>query len=279
MDGVEILERALATGLYPKSVETLLREMPSDFHDGDSIQHFRDVKKKVAFIFTSRSGTTFFVDALNRTARMGRIREHFNPYMVRAGQKKWGTSSMNEYVERLVREKTTRNGVFGFKGTVEALLPLVQVGEMPRRAHEWHWITIRRRDTIAQAVSLYRAKATGLWHDHGQHETAPPVPDYDFTKIFRQHKLILERQAQNERFFGLHDIRPLRLVYEDFSSDLPQALAAVFDHVGVERPGNLEAALSRSPYRPMRTSVTEDYVERFRRELGDRLVGQGPATD
>lgn len=185
MDSVQILERALATGLYPKSVEALLQKMPSDFHDESPDRYFGEVRKKVAFIFTSRSGTTFFVDALNRSKRMGRVREHFNPYMVKGGQKKWGTSTMSDYVARAVKENTTANGVFGFKGTVEALLPLVQVNEMPRAVHEWHWVSIRRRDTIAQAVSLYRAKATGVWHDHGQHDAPPPTPEYDFNSTLR----------------------------------------------------------------------------------------------
>lgn len=227
--------------------------------------------RPVAMLFTSRSGTTFFVDALNKSKLFGTIHEHFNPYRLDFGYRKWKTRSAEEYVRECVRRFSSPDGVFGFKGTVEALLPLVQINELPINVSNWSWITVRREDAVAQAISLLRAKKSSVWHDRGQLEEPPPVPDYDFETIEKQLTLIQRKQGQIERFFATFGIEPLRLVYEEFQDDPLPALRAVYDHMGLTTPPGLADIVENSKFQVLRNAETEAMRQRFLDELGERL--------
>jgi len=267
-------DRVLQLGLTPAEARRLLEASPPRLRGvgGDPAEIFAPARRKVGMLFTSRSGTTFFVDVLNRTGRFGELREHLNPYRQRTGVKKWKVGSMPDYLAETVRRSTSPDGIFGFKGTVEALLPLAQVGELPDRVREWSWITVRRRDVIAQAVSLFRAKSTGVWHAVGRLAGRPPMPPYDFAGIEKQLELIQRKQGQIERFIAHHDLTPLRLVYEDFKDDPADALRAVFGHVGLTPPDDLAELVARTEFQVMADDQSRRYAERFAEELAADLA-------
>lgn len=274
MGTISFTDRLIATGIPLNYAEAEMRRQFGDVHDAPS--RIFEGRRGVGMLFTSRSGTTFLVDIINKTGRLGRILEHFNPYRIDVGVEKWGVTSADEYVGECVRRHSSDDGVFGFKGTVEALLPLVQVNELPSRARDWTWITVRRDDTVAQAISLLRAKSSAVWHDRGQLETPAPVPEYDFGAILKQFNIIQRKQGQIERFFAVHGIEPLRLVYEDFQDDPVPALHQVFDHVGIPAPKNLQRKVENSKFRVMRNSETEAMRSRFSEELAERLQVRVP---
>lgn len=262
-------DRILQLGLTPAEAGRLLEGSPPKLRGvgGDPATIFAPVRHKVGMLFTSRSGTTFFVDVLNRSGGFGQIREHLNAYRQRTGVKKWKSASMADYLTETVRRYGSADGVFGFKGTVEALLPLAQVGELPEHAHTWSWITVRRRDIIAQAISLFRAKSTGVWHTVGKLAGKPPMPPYDFAGIEKQLELIQRKQGQIERFIAHHDLAPLRLVYEDFRDDPTDALKAVFAHVELDPPDNLSELAAQGEFKVMADDQSRQYAERFAEEL------------
>ncbi|NYE70560.1 Stf0 family sulfotransferase [Microlunatus parietis] len=273
MSGTSFTERVLQLGLTPAEASRLLESSPSRLRGtgGDPAAIFAPVRHKVGMLFTSRSGTTFFVDVLNRSGAFGEIREHLNPYRQKTGAKKWKSASMADFVAETVRTYASPEGVFGFKGTVEALLPLAQVGELPDNAVQWSWITVHRRDIVAQAVSLFRAKATGVWHTVGKLAGKPPMPPYDYAGIEKQVDLIQRKQGQIERFIAQQDLTPLRLVYEDFKDDPTDALKAVFDHVGLIPPANLSALAAQGEFVVMADDQSRRYADRFRQESTARL--------
>lgn len=271
MSASSFSEHVLQIGLAPQEARKQLASGPKKLRnsgDSDPATVFQGVQRKVGMLFTSRSGTTFFVDVLNRTGEFGNIREHMNVYMQDIGVRKWRAKSMGEYLTKSVKRHSSKNGVYGFKGTAEALLPLIQIGELPDNAAQWSWITVRRDDIIAQAISLYRAKSTGVWHDRGRKSAEPPpMPPYDFEAIEKQVNLIQRRQGQIERFISHHDLQPLRLVYEDFRHDPTDALRAVFEHVGLPAPAQLDQLATETEFKVLRNADSERYADQFRDDL------------
>ncbi|WP_152360110.1 Stf0 family sulfotransferase [Microlunatus speluncae] len=261
-------DRILQLGLTPADAGRLLEASPARLRGvgGDPAAIFAPARRKVGMLFTSRSGTTFFVDILNRSGVFGGIREHLNGYRQRTGAKKYKSASMADYLTETVRRYSSPAGVFGFKGTAEALLPLAQVGELPENARQWSWITVRRDDIVAQAVSLFRAKATGVWHSVGKLSGKPPMPPYDFVGIEKQIELIQRKQGHIERFIAHHDLTPLRLVYEDFKDDPTDALKAVFHHVDLIPPANLAELVAEGEFTIMADDQSQHYADRFRAE-------------
>lgn len=271
MSASSFSEHVLQIGLAPHEARKQFASAPKKLRDNGGIEPasvFAGVQRKVGMLFTSRSGTTFFVDVLNRTGEFGNIREHMNVYMQDLGVKKWRAKSMGDYLTKSVKRNTSKNGVYGFKGTAEALLPLIQIGELPAHAAEWSWITVRREDIIAQAISLYRAKSTGVWHNRGRKAAeAPPMPPYDFAAIEKQVNLIQRRQGQIERFISHHGLQPLRLVYEEFRDDPTDALHAVFEHVGLPAPAELGQLATQTEFKVLRNADSERYAHQFRVDL------------
>jgi hypothetical protein len=99
------------------------------------------------------------------------------------------------------------------------------------------WVHITRRDTVAQAVSMYFAETTGRWATYSDTEIAPAIPPrYDGLRL---QSLLddfgLERQ-QWQHFFAHYGIEPVGLVYEDAVAAHPAYLAPLLARAGLAMP-------------------------------------------
>ncbi len=107
---------------------------------------------------TPRSGSNFQCEALTSTAVAGRPDEYFwnRPYW----QQRWGVSEASEFTQRMLREGTSTNGVFGLKVTWEELKDAeALLKQLPNLRYVW----LRRLDRVPQAISFYRALQTRRW--------------------------------------------------------------------------------------------------------------------
>lgn|GEM_PF-5202213 len=257
-------KRLIDLGIESGPARKLMEMTFDDHYKNNDPTVFDGVTKKICFLFMSRSGSTFLVEKLNQTGLMGEILEHMNAYKINEGKKKWGVTSMREYIRKTVKKTKTENGVFAFKCHMDGLAPLAQIGELPDNLHEWKFITIYRRDTIAQTISLARAKATGVWHDRGKGvKVGMPEEATEMKELKRNYEIILRKQGAIERFMLHHNITPLRLCYEDFASDQVDALRQIFTFVDIEPPSNLEEVAQQGNYKVMRKPEAEIIAKKF----------------
>lgn len=94
------------------------------------------------------------------------------------------------------------------------------------------YIHLSRRDKVAQAVSLYKATRTGLWHraaDGSELERTARHRDaaYDAGAISALVGELETRDDAWRRWFARHGIAPLAIAYEDFSRDPRSGLRAI----------------------------------------------------
>jgi trehalose 2-sulfotransferase len=155
-------------------------------------------------------------------------------------------ASYDEHLEWVRREGTTPNGVFGAKimwahledlgrrlGTPDLRALVDERFDRPR------FVWVRRRDTVRQAVSLWRAMQTQSWR--AENEPGGGEPRYSFAALHHLVRLLSSHDAAWDRFFTTTD-DVLTLTYEDVASDLPGSLARTLAHIGVAAPrGALEA--------------------------------------
>jgi LPS sulfotransferase NodH len=140
---------------------------------------------------TPRTGSYLLCDALARTGVAGRPTEHLSGTYQRFYEKRWHTGSYAEYLDRALAEGTTPNGVFGTKlhrhqldhvvrqVTGEKVSPPQVGAEVVRQLlGEAAWVFLRRRDTVAQAISYTRSMQTDVWWeaDYRPAPSAPPRP-------------------------------------------------------------------------------------------------------
>lgn len=132
------------------------------------------------------------------------------------------------------------------------------------------FISLRREDKVAQAVSRVIAMQTGLWHRHADgrelERLAPPAPAvYDAAAIA---EVMAEQDALDAgwaAWFAQEGLTPLALTYEGLSADPARGLAQVLAALGLD-PALAEGVAT--PTAKLADATNADWAERFRREMG-----------
>ena len=245
---------------------------------------------------TPRSGSTLLGQALNATNLAGDPREHFG-HKMGFWANKWGTTSLADFVDHLMRERATENGVFGAKLLYAHLLHLERTARAEPRFAELplpailgelfpnlRYLRITRRDKLRQAISYWKAKESGIWGKEEaragrtgqgrrsivkQSRRTGKTPAFDFAGIATLLRSIEEEEAAIERFFRDGDIAPMHVVYEEFVDRYQETTRELLQFLGVEPPRDLDLGQPRTV--KLADDETEAWVVRFeetRNELG-----------
>ena len=210
---------------------------------------------------TSRSGSTHLCRMLTSTGRLGEPAEYYNPRSKPKRMLHWNASTGWEYFQQVLLHKSTPNGVCGLKVPTTAFddmrRDLGGVFELLRPKYIW----LRRRDLIRQAISLYRANETGIWHWHAGTDKPDACPPFDKAKIEASRRQIEQANDSWANWFGEHNIRPLEVWYEDVVAQPLETVQAICRHVGVD-----DARLPpiESNLRMMRDSTTDLWLSELR---------------
>jgi len=118
---------------------------------------------RYGILSTPRSGSSMLAMALWRTGRLGAPLEYFNymSWMLQMSGRV-GAADIGDYIRKLVAVRTSPNGVFGFKAHTDHIRFLL-LANMWRPLGVTKLVRIRRRDRLAQAVSLAIAGQTGRY--------------------------------------------------------------------------------------------------------------------
>lgn len=110
-----------------------------------------DIGGCLGVLFTSRSGSSYLARELAIRYDIGRMEECLNPHLVRGIP---AAKVVASFAGRWFSLK------LGIPGIISAEL----LGVMDRYLQQTSFILLRRRDIIAQAVSLVKANQTAQWH-------------------------------------------------------------------------------------------------------------------
>lgn len=194
------------------------------------------MERWVSYIIAStpRSGGSLLGAALLQTGVAGKPQEYFHvpiqeEFLYR---KKFGIQTLGGYVQGILNEAETPNGVRGFKlhafqtanflaktedsfgaslGTLKEAIDAV----MPNTRYIW----MTRNDTLAQAASYYRALMTNEWWRF----PGAGAPSRDAGVAFDQlaisycELLIRASDAYWAEYFNHHAITPLHITFENIT--------------------------------------------------------------
>ncbi len=239
--------------------------------------------------FVQRSGSNFFCEALSRTGVAGRPTEYFFPHF--PGSKEMGVelagfeesiwarergiSSFQRFLDVVLEESRTPNGVFGVKLPWNALEGLLQkLGELPDHPglsgaellaavfDKPRFIHLERRDRVRQAVSWALAGQTNHWSS-SQAASQPVLkePSFDIEFLDGLYRLIGESQTGWANFFQQHHLEPLRLYYEDIVADLEGSVRDVLAWLGIPAPQSFD--LSNLSFQPQGTHLNKEWAQQF----------------
>lgn len=191
---------------------------------------------------TQRTGSNWLCDVLAQTRRAGVNDVNRCGLFIGYGE---GLAAPGVYPERLDQyftDSATPNGVIGMKsdwdyldtldrhigaGTAEAVL-----------ARFTHFIYLRRRDVLAQAISWYIAGYSGVFTSENLGKPGKKNPLdvlYDRDAIKCRLERIFIANARWKDYFKARDITPLKISYEDLRVDMAGNVGRVLNFLGVSR--------------------------------------------
>jgi trehalose 2-sulfotransferase len=172
-----------------------------------------------------------------------------------------------------IQRGTTSNGVFGskmmwnyfddFRARVAELPGLGDLrftGALDELFPRLRIIFVRRRDKLAQAVSLWKAVQTQEWRNEaeGEREQRSAVYDYEALKFLVDE--LHRGDARWEDWFYATGREPIRVIYEEFVENRAATVGRVLDALGIDPP----EPRGRGPMRRQSDTLSQDWVTRFR---------------
>jgi len=199
----------------------------------------------------------YFGEPFRQEVVPGLTRRGFDDYLVGCTRHARGTGTLGiklhwDQVEVFLHLLRLRRGVRGLtdRQVLEAIFP----------APVFVWLT--RGDSLAQAVSWWKAMTTQKWTD------GRPVkrePEFDVEGIAGRIRRIEQHTEAWRRWFEANGIEPLRVTYEEQAADPAATARRVLAFVGVETPADLAVTPGTEQ---QADAVNEDWIRRYRELTG-----------
>ncbi len=218
-----------------------------------------------------RTGSTMLSLMLQKTLSVGVPDEWLNPggpLQLHAGR--LCSASFTAYWDTLLRTAKTANGYFAIKADYSHLRPLIQAGAVEACLPAPRYAFLTRNDVVAQAISLQRAKSSGLWHNRRKGGRFRPKtarePVYDRARIDEHVALIRQMEADWRAFFAARGIVPLKLTYEELAADPLAMVERCLDFCNVTTEVSRDALTVDT--QKLGDALSEDWRRRYEGDCG-----------
>jgi trehalose 2-sulfotransferase len=231
----------------------------------------------ISYIIASvqRSGTHLLCSILRSTGVAGSPAEYFLSKPGETWEKRWNAPSRDAYVQNVLRQNTTANGVFGtvvMWSYVERMLLMLK--EIPAYKnlsgaqlfgavfYKPKYIWMRRRNHLEQAVSWAMACHTGVWTQKVDQESQTRVgPKFDFKVIDEWCNRIAAHDEGWANYFHKNQIEPLVLFYEDVVASHHAAAQRVLEFLALPFPPGME--IPPPAVEKQATGVSQEWAARY----------------
>jgi LPS sulfotransferase NodH len=227
---------------------------------------FRSPEKILMMLFPSRSGSNYFGQLLSSTGWFKEIAESFNHLQLAKIRERKGLADTHDAVQWMIDNRGTPHA-FGFKAGFFVLTGAVETGFLSEVIGRTHVILLRRRDRVAQAISLKKMKLSGRRHSRQPLERPLSDEDYDGDAIRRQVLNIIRTEERLADCAVRLGKCPALYYYEDVCADPEGSVAGVCDAMSLEMPENFEPTKVRLTV--LRDELSERWADRFRNEYPD----------
>jgi trehalose 2-sulfotransferase len=237
---------------------------------------------------THRTGSNVLEQYLKASQVAGRPREYYSPDLAKdfAKQKQLPDpeQSFIAYHRAILERWTTSNGIFAAKimwRHVQAIHDQVAVdpaGIAYARGTPWETITalhpapmvvhVTRRDKVRQAISMLRAKQSGLFStvhlDKGVKQATNPG-EYDFHLLHYHVEKFAKEDAAWVALFREHGVPVQTIVFEEFVKDPQTQTVALLEALGLPEP--TEWYWPAVLIRPQSDPASIEWAQRYQEDL------------
>lgn len=257
---------ALPNHFYPS--ESIHEQKLNEFFGQSDCLDIQDItasigNTEILFIcFTNRCGSNLLTELMaNAGLAVMKTYEPLNYDVVIDFCKQHQLSDFQSYFCRIVAGNLSKN-FFGCKTGCNQLFWMSKKGYL-HIFKSLRFIHVKRRNTIAQAVSLYKASQNNQWHSG----MASKIPDEQLQCHPEEVLKILRGIVQNnnlfEYFFAIHNIEYHTVYYEDLVSDLEQTMRGIFKYLKISEEDVTMPTLSQSGIQKQFSLFNQVCIEKF----------------
>jgi LPS sulfotransferase NodH len=239
--------------------------MFDEFPDLAAILESRSVpvackKPALMIAMTPRTGSSHLCAALAAAGGIAPPSEIFNPRdVVQYEKKRRNVATFTNYVNAFNGDpgdhfvfKTSWQDFALFAPIYRQIFPNLKI------------LYLNRLDAVMQSVSLFRAIASGKWHDDAWTPAEPKVDiadQFNLSYICRLIDVTEDEKIGWEMFFAREGLNPPRLHYEDFAHDITIALRFIETRFGLALNRPVEEGVG---FRKMADALNDEWAEKVR---------------
>ncbi|MBC7986421.1 MAG: hypothetical protein H7X93_07085 [Sphingomonadaceae bacterium] len=225
-------------------------------------------------VFASRAGSGYAGRLLAKTPYFANVGENFRINHLAAMRELHGLADNWQAAQWMIANRGTP-WAFGLKGGFTQFVAAAQLGFFPQALGRTKFIILRRRDPLAQAVSLLKARKSGRFHSVQPEGRAVTLDDYDADAIAR----ILKHIERNYRWFEqllarLGKPAPT-YYYEDLCAAPDRFVRAMLAKLDLPPVPDFEPSVDLTI---LRDEINAAWAERYRAERGDPACQPAPAS-
>lgn len=225
-----------------------------------------DIWSTWAICTVARSGSSWLCDLVTSTGMMGYPDEYLLDWpkqCLRNGLP--SSTSLEDYICFLLCERSTPNGVFAIKGSLNELKPYFAL--FPDAPCVW----LSREDKVAQAVSWCRANDGGIWTRTAFSPQGQGAAPLSLDRMLGFYDEIQRRDASWRDFFLARQTPPLALTYEQVCENPLAAVRGIATHLGLSAA---QIHYVHSPLQIVREEESADWSLRLREAIMDVSLGR-----
>ena len=171
------------------------------------------------------------------------------------------STSLGDYLTYLLQHRSTSNGVFAMKGSVEEMQPFFEF--FPNAPCVW----LVRENKIEQAVSWHRAHDGGVWTRTTTSAAEHPPFEFSVERCLHFYDEIRRREALWQEFFSRREVPPLALTYEQVCAAPLTAVQTIAAHIGLDASSVTDVS---SPLQIVRDETNAAWTRRAEQALRAR---------
>lgn len=233
-------------------------------------------------IIIPRSGSTWLTEQARLSDRLGTPQEWFNEEFILGHEyvldcpppKALQINDINTYLQHSLRATASPEGNTGLQLSRSHMEWLCEATDNPAKLFRgMPFFYLRRRNLVAQAISLYRSAESGYYHSY-QPEAKRRAFDstsYDPDKIQDTVTFLQRNEIWFEWMLQRLGITPYRFTYEDLLHDMPTTLSWMYQTLtGKALPATAtrNGAVSR-----LADGRSAEWEVKFRESRADYMAG------
>lgn len=225
---------------------------------------FRAPRRILMILFASRAGSGYAGRLLAKTPYFREVGESFRPQQLNAIRARQGLADNHATAQWMIAHRGTPRA-FAIKGGFTQLIAATQLGFLPETIERMQFIVLKRRDRLAQAVSLLKAQASGRFHSVQPEGRLVSLDDYDADRIafnmshigrnYRWFETLLDRLGKDAPVF----------YYEDMCAAPDRFVEGVCGLLALPPAPDFDASVDLAV---LRDGISAAWVERYRAERG-----------